>query len=176
MNYSAKLWRGASADLFVEQWPGGGIVVRPDVVGAFFTSRGAHALASLQEAAVAWELAEVRCGLRELLLAAFSPDWVWTEAVWSLSGDARRRLEEDPRYGQLRRHLGRPVPGAQQAEVLRAVMGLVQRYGPLQAVRGQVGGNPLSLHATGIVSYQRTPHPISFLRRWVDRLFPEGVS
>lgn len=170
MNYALKLWCGRDAAEFLEQWAPGGVFIRADVLGAYYTARGKGSLVNLTEQAALWELRDAPLGLREFLQIGFAAEWTWERIDWDVP--ARPHPDELESEARLRRLIAGGAPDAANKEaVLRLAYRLTARWGPVHRISGRIRENPAIVYAPGIVVYDRTPHPQAFLARVADALF-----
>jgi len=150
----------------LEDWPAGGVEISDRAVGLFLD--GVHERGSaLDEALAGYGLVRASFGLKELLRIGFSTEWTWTGIRWA-KGDNQ---VEAGLLGRLHRTLGPGLHEDRQRQILllKQVQAASKRLGDPSLVEGFIvrpGARTerVLVYASGIVAYDRTPHPLSFLR------------
>lgn len=166
MNYQLQLVTGSDALFFLEEWPAGGVEIDERVVG-LFDAAGPRREEKLTEALALYGLTRVAFGLTDLLKVGFSREWEWQDIRW-LGASPAGRSDSESRLRELL------APGLhddpkRQLGLLRLVQATAKRWGVPTLVQGSVTRpdgrrEKVIVYATGLVAYDRTPHPIEFLR------------
>lgn len=166
MNYQLRLVCGDDALFFLEEWPPKGVEINERVVGLFDAAQPRWSQ-KLQEALALYDLKLVSFELVDLLKIGLSPAWTWKAMRWF--GRCTCQMVEPAR--RLEELLG---PGLhedrdRQVRVLKLVQAMVKRLGPPALIEGSVtrpSGREerVVVYATGVVAYDRTPHPLPFLQ------------
>lgn len=166
MNYQLQLITGPDALFFLDEWPAGGVEIDERVVG-LFDAAGPRRKAQLTEALALYGLSAVTFGLTGLLKVGFLRTWQWQDIRW-IGGQQAGRVDEEARIREL---LSPGLHGdpKRQIRLLQRVQATAKRRGTPTLVQGSVpwpGGRreKVIVYATGIVAYDRTPHPLEFLR------------
>lgn len=173
MDYTAKLVRGEGVDAFLSQWEAGGVLIRDDLAALYYTTRGRSALKGLESEAGLWELQLVKFGLKEMLHVAFLPTWNWTKMGWTRPKEGFALLQ-DQAMVELERLLARPLAQSDRERALRLVIGLAKRHGPPAVVEGNVGANRVRVFGAGLVTWERSPHPVTFFQEVAAKVWPIG--
>lgn len=166
MNYQLQLITGPDAPFFLSEWPAGGVEIDDRVVG-LFDAAGPRREARLAEALALYGLSKVTFGLMGLLKVGLLRSWRWQDIRW-LGGAPAGWADADTRLRELL------APGLhddpqRQVRLLQLVQATAKRLGAPTLVQGSVSWpdgrqEKVIVYATGIVAYDRTPHPIAFLR------------
>lgn len=166
VNYRLQLVAGEEAEFFLEDWPAGGVAISPHVVGLFDAHRPPDGQ-RVDEALADYGLRRVAFGLKELVKIGFSDRWTWTGIRWL---DPRSQRHPGP-WQRVSQSLG---PGfladrERQIRLLKEVQAAAKCLGPPDLIEGIIerpGGRtePVWVYATGVVAYDRTPHPLPFLK------------
>lgn len=164
MNYRVQLVIGEEAEFFLEEWEPGGIVIAPVAIGLFPArpGRGEQLEAILAD----YGLKRATFDSMALLKVGFSREWTWTRIRWPQERrfphlvEAVRRIEAALESG---------LNDERKLELLRLVQHMVKRHGPPASVEGEIDRphgrkDPVSVHRTGIIAYDRTPHPLPLLQ------------
>lgn len=166
MNYQLQLITGPDASFFLDEWPAGGVEIDEQVVG-LFDAAGPRRRDQLSEALSLYGLSKVAFGLTDLLKIGFSTEWEWQDIRW-LTSQPSREVESERR---LREALG---PGLhedrkRQIRLLQLVQATARRRGAPTFIQGCITRpsgrkEKVIVYAMGLVAYDRTPHPVEFLR------------
>ena len=166
MNYQLQLITGPDALFFLDEWPSGGVEIDDRVVG-LFDAAGPRRQDQLNEALALYGLTKVAFGLTDLLKIGLSREWEWQDIRW-LSSQSQRELDSARRLRQI---LGSGLheDPKRQISLLQLVQATVKRLGPPTLIQGYItrpSGRQerVIVYATGLVAYDRTPHPVEFLR------------
>lgn len=166
MNYRLQLVVGDGAPFFLEEWAKGGVEITERVVGLFISGKDERG-SPLDEALAEYGLRRVSFGLKQLLKIGFSREWTWTGIRW---------LEPDPSLetgilSRIQRSLGPGLMDDRERQVLllKQVQAAARRLGDPAFIEGVVArpagrAERILVYAGGIVAYDRTPHPLAFLR------------
>lgn len=166
MNYQLRLVCGVDAPFFLEEWPPKGVEISDRVVG-LFDAAGPRRSQELKKALAVYDLSLVSFELVDLLKIGFSNAWTWKELRW-LQADALKIAEPARRLRELFGP-GLHQEPARQVRILQLVQAIARRFGPPSLIEGSITRpsgreEKVVVYATGIVAYDRTPHPIEFLR------------
>lgn len=168
MNYSIQLVTGRDAAFFLTEWEAGGVEIDETLVGLFNAAHGSNERV-LAERLSYFDLAVVRFSLAELLKIGLLPEWVWKRVRW-------QRVNSSPSVARLKDALEREVlgPGLLQAKerqirLLKLVQAINRVEGLPTRIDGEVEGlagrtERVVVFRSGVVAYDRTPHPLPFLR------------
>lgn len=170
MNYRVQLVVGDGAAFFLEEWPAGGVEILPDVVGLFEVPPVRADRHAFEEQLEMYGLGRAAFGLKELLRIGLSSEWRWQGAAWSTTGEPRLAGETSKRLQALLQR-GDPCNDQEvQLNALRIMQAAERRLGTPLTIHGEWRRESgrverLLVFRTGIVAYDRTPHPLPFLRR-----------
>lgn len=173
MNYRLQLVAGPDAAFFLEDWKPGGVEIAGSLVGLYDAPTAAAAQARFDHALADYGLARVEFDFLALMKIGFLPSWRWRGVFWP--GPAARSavlrasalLQEDLQ-GDAR----------VRADVLRFMQAAQRALGPPQSLQGEVArpsgrSERVVVYRTGVVAYDRTPHPLQFLRELVPISDPD---
>lgn len=171
MNYQLRLVRGPGAAFFLEEWAPGGVEITPEAVGLFEAHKDRSRLAEQLET---FGLEPVSFSLVQLVKVGLAPTWTWRSVRWASDSpalaEAVRRIES---------LLGPEIRAARerQIQLLKLLQAVSRREGApvrLEGAYARPGGRVelIYVYASGVVAYDRTPHPIAFLCDVVGALEP----
>lgn len=165
MNYQLRLVRGPGASFFLEDWAPGGVEILPEVVGLFDAlRRGEQELARELET---YGLEPVTFNLTQLVKVGLSPHWTWRSARWARESKSPALREAVRKIEAL---LGPEIreDRERQIQLLKLLQAAARREGTPTRIEGSFvrpGGRVdlIYVYASGVVAYDRTPHPLPFL-------------
>lgn len=166
MNYRLQIVVGNEAPFFLEEWPGGGVEISDRAIGLFEVKERGRG-ATLDEMLAEYGLARASFGLTELLKIGLSREWTWTSIQWA----GMAALRDADIWNRIQKTLG---PGlledqSRQLQLLKQVQAVTRRLGFPKSIEGYVtrpAGRTerIVVYASGVVAYDRTPHPLGFLQ------------
>lgn len=165
MNYQLRLVKGEAAAFFLEEWAPGGVEIAPDVVGLFDALRSDER--EFAEQLETYGLEPVSFNLTQLVKVGLAEHWVWHAVRWANERESSALSEAVRRIERL---LGAGIreDRERQIQLLKLLQAAARREGPPARIEG-VFPRPsgrrdrIYVYATGIVAYDRTPHPLPFL-------------
>lgn len=166
MNYRIQLIHGEGADFFLEEWRFGGVKITPAMVGLFEAARHKD---ELDESLDVFQLDRVTFDLMSLLKVGLSPEWLFTGIHWSKERESASLATIQAKlHGVL--GTGLIEDQARQLHLLKLVKAAVKREGTPAWIEGRYeSGSGRSdrvlLFASGVVTYDRTPHPQPLLEK-----------
>ena len=171
MNYQLRLVKGPGAGFFLEDWAPGGVEITPDAVGLFeaWKERG-----RLAEQLATYGLKPVSFTLPQLVKVGLAKSWTWRSVRWASESPALREVVR-----RIESLLGPEIrtDRERQIQLLRLLQATSRREGAPARLEGaylRPGGRVelIYVYTSGVVAYDRTPHPIPFLRDVVAALEP----
>ncbi len=169
MNYQLRLIKGPGASFFLEDWAPGGVEITPEVVGLFEAWKDPGRLAEQLET---YGLEPVSFSLAQLVKVGLAGSWTWRSVRWARESPAL--LEVVRRVESL---LGPEIRTDRQRQIqlLKLLQAASRREGAPARLEGaylRPGGRVelIYVYTSGVVAYDRTPHPIPFLRDVVSAL------
>lgn len=165
MNYQLRLVKGPEAGFFLEDWAPGGVEIAPDVVGLFDALKlGKRELAEQLET---YGLEPVAFNLTQLVKVGLAKHWTWHSVRWAREVDSPALREAVRRIESLLGPEIRRDP-ARQIQLLKLLQATSRREGAPARIEGSFSRpsgrvERIYVYATGVVAYDRTPHPFPFL-------------
>lgn len=163
MNYHLTLVVGESAPFLLEEWPSGGVEIDDDVVGLFEGLKRDRELAAALDL---YQAQRVEFDATTLLKVGLARSWEWRRVGWEGQGPLARRAMEQ--INQLLSE-GFPADKDRQVRLLKLIQAASRELGPPKSVDGLVKRasgreDKVTVYASGAVTYDKTPHPMSFLK------------
>lgn len=164
MNYQIQLVFGPDADFFLEEWAPGGIMISQDVVGLFDAMIGGIKGRHVDEELSLYGLTRVRFDLTAMAKVGLTPSWRWRQVYWA--DDRSRAVTEAA--SRIERLLSGDLKAKEKVTLLQLMQATTRRAGLPSYIAGVVSRSSgrqesVRVYHTGIVAYDRTPHPMEFL-------------
>lgn len=176
LNYQIRLIVGDAASFFLSEWQSGGVEITENVAGLFGAagdSKGTRDdnMLSLYSELDVYGLASIDFTLTDMVKIGLSTKWTWTRIIWPRRDHGANASYLQEAENRLKDVLG---PGLKddhrrQVSLLKLIQAASRKIGEPIGIEGEVDGvgrrtEKIIVYKTGVVAYDRTPHPLRFLK------------